>query len=497
MPKNYQNDFDKEAFYALLKLNFKSFCEKVFHEVAGDNPYLDNWHISVVCGAIEEMRVGPTRRLIINLPPRYMKSIICSVALPAFLLGHNPKERILCVSYSEELSLKLALDQRKVMQTDWYQDIFPFTRLSKSKHSIGDFETTAGGGRFSTTVGGTITGRGGNWIIIDDPIKPSDAHSDGIREKVNDWYGHTLHSRLDNKQDGRILLVMQRTHINDLTGHLLETDKSFKLVKLPILAIQDEQWIVEDPLVLGKEVFSRRIGEPLHKEREGLSQIQNLKDIVGSYTYASQYQQEPECVGGNIIRREWIRTYNYAALLNQVRMGQRKLRICQSWDTASKAEEDNDYSVCITYAHDFRKRVWVLDIFRAKLEFPELEETAKRLALECRQRFKDISPYMPEILIEDMNSGIGLAQALKLKLGSCVKPIKPVQDKATRLKTVSYLLENGTCLFPDDNPEWWGDFEQELLQFPYSRHDDQCDALSQLLMYEQNERKDLSWLDHV
>ena len=174
-----------------------------------------------------------------------------------------------------------------------------------------------------------------------------------------------------------------------------------------------------------------------------------------------------------------------------------RLKICQSWDTASKAEEDNDYSVCITYAHDFRKRVWVLDIFRAKLEFPELVETAKRLALECPQKFKEISPYAPEILIEDMNSGIGLAQSLKVKFGNNVKVIKPVHDKATRLKTVSYFLENGNCLFPDDNPKWWGDFEQEILQFPYCRHDDQCDALSQLLMYEQNERKDLSWLDYV
>lgn len=485
---------EREILNALLRGDFKSFCIKVFYDVAGESVYLDNWHIDVICKEVEDMRLGRNKRLIINVPPRYMKSIICSVALPAFLLGKNPKERILCVSYSDELSTKMASDQRKVMESDWYQKLFPFTHLLR--RGVMDLETSAGGGRFSTSVGGTITGRGGNWIIIDDPIKPADAYSDVVRNKVNDWYGNTLVSRLDDKRNGKILAIMQRTHINDLTGHLQENGSSFRIIKMPAIAIEDETWALTTPL--GKPyIFKRQIGEALHQARENIEDLQHIKSATGSYTFASQYQQMPECPGGNIIRREWLHTYNIDELHKQVQTGKLKLSLCQSWDTASKAEEDNDYSVCITYAHNYRNRVWILDVFRKKLEFPALVETAIAMARECQQKYHYLNPYLPDILIEDMNSGIGLAQTLTNYYGKKVKPIKPTQDKATRLKTLSHLLEMGKCLFPNDNPAWWPDFEQELLQFPNGRHDDQCDALSQLLMYEQHERKDLKWLDYV
>lgn len=489
-----KNNNEQRVLNALLRVDFKSFSVKVFNETAGNSQYLDNWHVDVICHAAEDMRLGKDKRVIINVPPRYMKSIICSVALPAFLLGHNPKERILCVSYSDELSIKLASDQRKVMESDWYQELFPFTRLIRQR--VTDLETTAGGGRFSTSINGTLTGRGGNWLIIDDPIKPADACSDVIRNKVNDWYGSTLLSRLDDKANGKILLIMQRTHLNDLTGHLQEIDPSFRLIKMPAIAMEDEAW----PLVRpdgSPYIYSRRIGEPLHAARESLEDLQRIKSTMGRYAFASQYQQAPECLGGNIIRREWLHTYNRDELMYLVRTGRKKLRICQSWDTASKAGEDNDYSVCITYAHDSRQHVWVLDVYRSKLEFPALLETARRMAKECPNKYRAINPYLPEILIEEMNSGLGLGQSLKKEFGSNIKLIKPVQDKATRLKTVSHLLENGTCLFPDDKPAWWPDFERELLQFPNGRHDDQCDALSQLLMYEQKDRKSLGWLDNI
>ncbi len=488
------NNREKEILKALLRVDFKSFCIKVFYEVAGEAAYLDNWHVDVICQAVEAMRLGKNTRLIINVPPRYMKSIICSVALPAFLLGHNPKERILCVSYSDELSAKMASDQRKVMESEWYQELFPFARLTR--RGVMDLETTAGGGRFSTSVGGTITGRGGNWIIIDDPIKPADASSDTIRNKVNDWYGNTLLSRLDDKRNGKILAIMQRTHLNDLTGHLLETDPSFQLIKMPALAAEDETWSIATPFGVPR-IVKRPIGEALHPERESVDDLRRIKSTAGSYTFASQYQQAPECLGGNIIRREWLHTYSAPELYEQVRTRRLNLGLGQSWDTASKAGEDNDYSVCITYAHDYCKRVWGLDVFRAKLEFPALLMTAERLIEECAQKYKLLNPYLSDVLIEEMNSGVGMGQTLQIKFGEQIKFVKPVQDKATRLKSVSHLLENGTCLFPDDNPAWWPDFERELLQFPNGRHDDQCDALSQLLMYEQQVRKDLSWLKCV
>ena len=204
-----------QIFNTLLKYDFKSFVRKVFSEVSPGTVYMDNWHIDVICGELETMLRGENSRLIVNIPPRYMKSIICSVALPAYILGHFPSESVICVSYADELSKKMAADCRRVMESEWYKRIFPFTRLAPSRREVMDFETTRGGGRYSSTVGGTLTGRGGNWLIIDDPIKPSDVNSDLIRNKVNDWYGNTLYSRLNDKKNGKILVIMQRTHEQD------------------------------------------------------------------------------------------------------------------------------------------------------------------------------------------------------------------------------------------------------------------------------------------
>ena len=487
---------ERKVLYAVLRSDFKSFCLKVFQEVSPGTKYLDNWHIDVICDRIECLRNGGQNRLIINLPPRYMKSIICSVALPAFLLGHKPQERILCVSYADELALKLALDCRKVMESSWYRTVFPHTRLLNAKRGVADFLTTSGGGRFSTSVGGALTGRGGNWLILDDPLKPSDAMSEVLREKTNEWYGSTLYSRLDDKTNGKILVIMQRVHPRDLTGFLLETDASFSLLVLPIIAREREQWHVKNPLG-GESVFERNAGDPLHPARENLEQIKRTKENVGSWIFATQYQQSPQEPDGGVIKKDWLKFFNMADLRESARIGQRKFCLAQSWDTASKIGEDNDYSVCITYLWDCEKRIYVLNVYRERLEFPALVRKAKELAIQSCQTYACFYPFIPDILVEDMNSGVGLAQELKSLWGGKIKTIRPIQDKQTRLKAASHLLENGNCRFPDNNPPWWPAFERELLLFPNAKYDDQCDALSQLLAYEMTERKDLSWLPYI
>lgn len=178
---------------AILRNDFKSFVIKVFQTVSNDT-YLDNWHVDVVCNEIEKMINGQNTRLIVNLPPRNMKSIICSVALPAYLLGKNPREQIVCVSYSDDLSSQLANQFKMVVESEWYKDLFPGVLLKT--RGLDMLRTTAGGYRFATSICGPLTGFGGDWIIIDDPLKVCDGCSDTIREKVNDWYTNTLYSRL-------------------------------------------------------------------------------------------------------------------------------------------------------------------------------------------------------------------------------------------------------------------------------------------------------------
>lgn len=257
---------ENELLYAILRTDFKPFVRKVFDVVSGDG-YSDNWHIDLICSEIMDIIEGKNKRLIINIPPRNMKSIICSVALPAFLLGHNPATSVMCVSYNDNLAEKFASDCRRVMIEQWYQEMFPNTRIATSRRSISDFETTRGGGRISTSIGGTLTGRGADWIIIDDPLKPSDAMSDVQREKVNEWYGTTLCSRLNDKPSGKIILIMQRLHQHDLTGFLLESNSDFRHIRLPVIADADETWQYTDRIHNRTHTVKRVTGELLHPGR--------------------------------------------------------------------------------------------------------------------------------------------------------------------------------------------------------------------------------------
>lgn len=478
---------DIQLFQALLRQDFKSFVCKVFAEVSPQSVYQDNWHIDVICTELEKMIRGENNRLIINIPPRYMKSIICSVALPAFILGKFPAETIVCVSYADELAKKLAVDCRRVMESAWYHRIFPNTRLAANRREIMDFETTRGGGRYSSTVGGTLTGRGGNWIIIDDPIKPADANSDLIRNKVNEWYGSTLYSRLNDKKNGKILLIMQRTHEQDLTGYLVESKAGFKHIVIPLLAIREEHWVWERCVdgVVRRFYQNRSVGEPLHSRREGIMEIERVKQAMGRIAFASQCQQDPLAQGGNFVKWHWFKRYSWEELEQSVYRGEFSiLQMMFSWDLAIKRGKENDYSVCIC-ALRTDKGWYLLDVKRWKLELPELVKAGYAYMEEKRLLFKRLRYGLSfKILVEEAGCGIGFLQEMQRRYSrSVIIPVKPTEDKETRLQNVTPALEAGRCLLPENGAVWEADFKHEVLGFPNTKHDDQVDALSQLLSY--------------
>lgn len=473
-----------QQFYAVLRQDLKTFVRKVFQEVSPQSQYLDNWHIDLICSELIAMLRGKNNRLIINIPPRYMKSIICSVALPAFILGHFPQESVICVSYADDLAKKLAADCRRVMESAWYKRTFPCTRLALNRKELMDFETTQGGGRYSTTVGGPLTGRGGNWIIIDDPIKPADANSDLIRNKVNEWYGNTLYSRLNDKKNGKILLIMQRTHEQDLTGFLLESKAGFKRISIPLLALQEEHW--EYKKYLGDKAFlyhaTRQVGEPLHPAREGKEQIAQMKVAMGSMAFSCQCQQSPLAPDSNIVQWGWFKRYNKNVLLNPIHDENYPeiIRLEFSFDLALKTGRENDYSVCIC-ALRAPNQTFILDIKRWKLELPDLVKTAQAYIDIQLQTCKVVNRYLgARLLIEDVGCGTGFYQAMK-PLRYRIDQIHPKEDKVTRLKNVTPLIERGVCLLPDKPEPWEADFKHEILGFPNAAHDDQVDALSQML----------------
>lgn len=443
----------------LRRRDFCAFLSGAWPLINGGQEIAWNWHIEAIGYELDQVAKGDNRRLLVNLPPRNGKSKIVSVIWVAYMLGRDPTRNFVCVSYSNELSGELARDCLALMRTAWYRELFPGTLIARN--AAADFTTFRGGGRLATSVTGTLTGRGGDIIILDDVIKPSEANSEAVRNSVNAWYRSTLASRLNDKASGAILLVMQRVHQNDLSGALLETGE-WRQLKLP--AIATEATTVRLPR---GRVHHRLPGEVLHPAREPLGVLEALKAEMGSIAFAAQYQQEPVPADGNAVKREWLRTFDPAALDTARGI------IVQSWDTASKDNPHNDYSACVTALVRDRD-IYVLDVFRKRMQIPELKHKVIAHAGAFQARV---------LLIEDAASGQQVLQLLRAEANPQVPdPIsyRPNGSKLDRALGVSADIEAGRLHLPHDAP-WLADFESELLGFPNSRHDDQVDALSQLM----------------
>ena len=212
---------EKQVLDAALRTDFSLFVEKAFTEVTGGEEFYHNFHIDVIADKLVKIIDGTEKRLIINLPPRYLKSMIASVAFPAFYLGHFPNKKIMCISYNQELANDLADQCLRILQSKWYKRIFPKTKLVREPISKSNIQTTSRGVRIASGVDGTLTGRGADLIIIDDPLKADEAHSPESLERINRWFSQSVSTRLNNKNEGAILIVMQRLNENDLTGSLV------------------------------------------------------------------------------------------------------------------------------------------------------------------------------------------------------------------------------------------------------------------------------------
>ena len=446
---------------ALLRRDFYSFVQAAFPVVSGQGQFLPNWHVEAIAFALTHALQGETRRLIITVPPRSLKSICTSVALPAFALGHEPTSRFICVSYSESLARKHANDCRALMRSPMYQRVFPATRISPAKDTETEFATTHGGYRLATSVGGTLTGRGGNFVIIDDPMKPQEAYSELARESVKQWYANTLLTRLDNKSEGAIVVVMQRLHVDDLVGHLLEQE-GWTHLNLP--AIAEYEGVIQ----LGAQRYHRRrLGDLLHPEREPRSVLDEIRSSMGSLDFAAQYQQEPIAPEGNLIKWNWFQFYDEPPAW---RPGD---KIILSWDTAMSGKELSSYSACVVL-HLRGETAYLLDVVRQRLEYPDL----KRKVVELHRRWRHVTTNYA-LLIENKGSGMALIQELKRDNIHAIA-VNPEGDKVMRMNAQTTPIEAGAVWLPRQ-ASWLEEFRRELLAFPTGRHNDQVDALSQAL----------------
>lgn len=450
-------------YQTILRNDLRSFIERSFYELNPQTKFIGGQYIDLMASRLERCRIGKSRRLIVNLPPRTLKSHAASVASTAWLLGHDPSKQIICVSYGQDLADKHARDCRTLMTSAFYRSLFPHTVLSPEKLAVNDFMTTAQGFRMSTSVGGVLTGRGADVLILDDILKPDDALSETRRKAANDWYFNTLLSRLNSKADGVIILVMQRLHQEDLVGEVLERE-AWDVLALPAIAVQEERYEIESPF--GKHLYQRKPGEALHPERDSLETYQRIRETVGEYNFQSQYQQSPGTLEGGYIKHEWIKFYDPQSLPREMH------EIIQSWDTASKSGEMNDYSVCTTWGLHFG-RFYLLDVFRARLSYPELKKAVLRLRGEHEPG---------KIVIEDKGSGISLIQDLRAEYVFEIVPYKsnPGMDKVMRLHAQSINFEKGDVYLPSQAP-WLDEYIRELTGFPGTKYDDQVDSTSQAL----------------
>ncbi|KDB56011.1 hypothetical protein O997_03610 [Anaplasma phagocytophilum str. MRK] len=448
-------------------MQFTKFIKLVFETVSPGSTYVNNWHIRVMADRLQAAHEGKIKRLIVNVPPRMMKSICVSVAWPAWILGFNPCARIIVASYSQLLSEKLSLDTKCVLQSSWYRAIFPEVEISKLQNSRRKFITTKLGYRMATSVGGTVTGEGGDVLIVDDPLNPMQASSSKYRRRVFDWFKESFLTRINDRKKGIVVIVMHRLHTEDLSAQVLATSahKTWHHLSIPFIA-EKRATIFSLNRDYGSSrcrvaMYKRSKNEPIIKNL-GSRYIEGLKNEVGVYAFSSQYQQKPINIGNSgIIRKGWLKRYH------SDEFDTTESCIIQSWDTASTLHAHSNFSVCITLAIRDGS-FFLLDVYRAKANYTEL----KKRVLHLSEHWKpDV------ILIEERSSGYQLLQEMSKKLP--VIAFNPKKYcKLSRLLQIIPTIQKGHLFVPHYAP-WLYDFESEICAFPNGENDDQVDSLTQ------------------
>jgi predicted phage terminase large subunit-like protein len=411
---------------------------------------LENWHQTRICDALEQVLLGNTKRLIINVPPRSGKTEVAVKAFISWAMGLSPDSEFIHASYSKRLATANAYDIRAMMQHEAYKLVFPWLKLQDDSKAKDEFRTTAGGIVYATGAEGTITGYGaskmrdsfGGAIIIDDPHKAGEATSPVMRQSVIDWYQSTIQSRL-NKPDGPIIIIMQRLHEEDLSGWLLNGGSGEKWEHLVIPA-RDES------------------GQSFWPEQFPPEMLDRL-ELTSPYVFAGQYMQRPAPLGGGIFKDEWWRFFDAMPPL--------KHRSIYA-DTAQKTKEQNDYSVLQCWGVTQDNQMVMLDMARGKWEAPELETMARAFW----QKHNSQTYYGPlrAFKVEDKVSGTGLIQKLKRE-GIPIVPIQRNVDKVTRAFDAAPYIQSGNVYLMRSTPHL-ADFLAESAVFPNGSHDDMIDA---------------------
>jgi len=446
--------------------SFRAYVEQAWPILEPETPLLPNWHIDLLAEYLEAVTAGEIRQLLITVPPRSMKSILVSVLWPTWEWIRCPNRRWICASYAEALATKQSLDRRTILQSDWYQARWADrVRLASDQNVKGEFQNTKRGVMIATSIGGSITGKGGDRIIVDDLINPQQAESDAHRETALAYFRKTLATRLDHKKTGAIVVVMQRLHERDLA--VLCQELGYTHVCLPAEAEGHSEIVFPR----SHRIHVRESGDLLWPAREGRAELDALKRQLGSAAYSAQYQQRPVPAGGIVFKRDWFKFYDERPKLDSLQ---------QSWDMTFKAGPSNDYVVGLQ-AGRCGADLYLLDCVRGQWDFRET-------LAQMRSLYGDY-PATGTILVEESANGPAIIAMLGREIPGIVG-VQPEGGKYPRAMAAQPVLEAGNVWLPNPRPHgrllperaWVEPFIDECCAFPNGRHDDQVDAFSQLVV---------------
>ena len=433
-----------------------------------DGRYQMNWHHRLLCEYLDAFTRKEMRRLMVFMPPRHGKSELVSRKLPAYIFGRSPEANIIATSYSADLAQRMNRDVQRIMDSPAYLELFPDTRLyGKSIHAAAGhalrnsaiFEIAGHRGSYrGAGVGGGITGMGGDYIIIDDPIKNrEEANSATYRDKLWEWYTSTLYTR--QEKDGSILVTLTRWHEDDLAGRLLEQAKKdpeadqWEILLLP--AVAEEHRHLRDP---------RQEGEALWTGKYPLTELSKIRATVGIYDWSAMYQQRPQPAGGTIFKREWMnQTYR------ELPAG---ATIIQSWDLPFKNSEASAKCAGIVMARK-GAQLFFVDVVNDKMDFTTSVTAIKSLTAKY--------PKARAKVVEDKANGPAIIDYLGKTIPGMI-PFNPKGSKEDRALSVAPYFEAGNVLFPEF-ASWKADLMDDLLRFPSTTYKDTVDAAVQAILY--------------
>lgn len=442
--------------------SLRSFLTAAWTIIEPSRLFIPNWHIDVICEYLEAVTRGDIRRLLINMPPRHMKSLIVSVLWPAWSWIHKPESRWLFSSYAQSLSTRDSVKCRRLVESYWYRsnwgDIFELTSDQNQKTR---FENSKTGYRIATSVGGSATGEGGDFIVVDDPHNIEERESDTIRTGVLKWWDEVMSTRVNDPKNSGHVIVMQRVHEMDLSGHVLAQGG------YEHLCLEAEYEPNRKHFSIPRYIDPRQEeGQPLWPIRFGPAELAENRLRLGSMQYAGQFQQRPSPAEGRIVKREWWRYFTERPEKFDI--------IIQSWDMAFKDEDDSSYVVGQVWGK-IKADKYLLDQDRRKMDFLD--------SLNGVVAMKERWPTAYKILIEDKANGPAIITTLKKKLSGII-PIKPTGSKIARAQACTPQIESGNVYLPDPHLNPWVEaFVEEWAMVPNNAYWDQVDASSQALNY--------------